>query len=184
MTQIPNNVTRRHLLSADDYQVITEAVITIYPEMELRTREEAGTMIAPASLPVWQKLQDEVTAKLGGHWREVREAMVDHLAKMFAADVQVKSSQTALEAITEGINACDDQAKIDELGQKGETTAALMIEGMNKQDALRGRPTGSTKEGGRKKTHGITIEEDVWAKAQATGNASAYIERLITEDAG
>ncbi len=45
-----------------------------------------------------------------------------------------------------------------------------------------GRPPGSVKPEGRKETHGITISDEAWDKAKATGNASGYIERLITED--
>lgn len=47
---------------------------------------------------------------------------------------------------------------------------------------LPGRPEGAVKDGGRKKTHGITLSAESWEKAQATGNASAYIERLVLQD--
>jgi hypothetical protein len=45
-----------------------------------------------------------------------------------------------------------------------------------------GRPPGSVKESGRKKTHGITISEETWRIAASKGNASLYIERLIIAD--
>jgi hypothetical protein len=45
-----------------------------------------------------------------------------------------------------------------------------------------GRPTGTTKQGGRKPTHDITISDTAWNHAKKQGNASAYIEKLILAD--
>ena len=47
-----------------------------------------------------------------------------------------------------------------------------------------GRPTGSRNvqakpEEARRKGHEITVTDEAWDKAQATGNASQYIEGLI-----
>jgi hypothetical protein len=46
-----------------------------------------------------------------------------------------------------------------------------------------GRPQGSTKpEADKRRGHEVTLSDAAWEKAQVSGNASQYIERLIIED--